>query len=139
MVPAEPMAWYAGPELLGLAGLSACPCMFFMPCPPPLTPPSRGGETRFCGCMCRDQWCEERVAEGRLRGDAGLQVHFVAAPNHGTRMHGNTRDQTCRQACRTNREAKTSPFFSRYDNDPEARFSSFHLRQTHPCRHEKTV
>ena len=29
--------------------------------------------------MCMDQWCEERVAEGRLRGDARLLVHFVTA------------------------------------------------------------
>ena len=43
VVPAEPMAWYAGPELLGLAELPDWPSMFVMPCPPALTPPSQGG------------------------------------------------------------------------------------------------
>ncbi len=38
------MAWYAGPEPLGLAELPAWPSTFAMPCPPPLTPPSQGGE-----------------------------------------------------------------------------------------------
>ncbi len=37
------MAGYAGPDLLGLAELSAWPNMLVMPCPPPLTPPSQGG------------------------------------------------------------------------------------------------
>jgi hypothetical protein len=41
--PGGTMAWYAGPELLGLAELPAWPSMFVMPCPPPLTPPSQGG------------------------------------------------------------------------------------------------
>jgi hypothetical protein len=39
---------------------------------------ARGGNLSR-GCMCRDQWCEERVAEGPLRGDVGLQVHSVTA------------------------------------------------------------
>ncbi len=50
MVPAEAMAWYAGPELLGLAELPAWPSMFVMPCPPPLTPPSQGGERARSHC-----------------------------------------------------------------------------------------
>ncbi len=58
--PGGTMAWYAGPELLGLAELPAWPSMLVMPCPPPLTPPSQGGKR--CGCTCRDQWCKERVA-----------------------------------------------------------------------------
>ena len=37
------MAWYAVPELLGLAELPAWPSMFVMPCSPPLTPPSQRG------------------------------------------------------------------------------------------------
>jgi hypothetical protein len=37
----------------------------------------RGNLSR--GYMGRYQWCGESVAESRLRGDAGLQVHFVAA------------------------------------------------------------
>ena len=48
VVPAERMAWYAGPELLGLAEVPAWPSMFVMPCPPPLTPPSQGGERARC-------------------------------------------------------------------------------------------
>jgi hypothetical protein len=44
------MAWYAGPELLGLAELPAWPSMFVMPCPPPLTPPSQGGERARSHC-----------------------------------------------------------------------------------------
>ena len=38
------MAWYAGTELLGRAELPAWPSVFVMPCPPPLTHPSQGGE-----------------------------------------------------------------------------------------------
>ncbi len=46
------------------------------------TPPdprfARGGNLsrRY---KCRDQWREETVAEGRLRGDADLRVQFVTA------------------------------------------------------------
>ena len=36
--PGGTMAWYAGPEPLGLAELPAWPSTFAMPCPPPLTP-----------------------------------------------------------------------------------------------------
>ncbi len=38
------MAWYAGPEPLVLAELPTWPSFSVMPCPPPLTPPSEGGE-----------------------------------------------------------------------------------------------
>ena len=47
-----------------------------------LSPFARGGKLSG-GCICRDQCCEERVAEGRLRGDAVLYVHFVTASNDG--------------------------------------------------------
>jgi hypothetical protein len=47
------------------------------PCEPPIA--REGNLSR--GCMCRDQWSEEWVGAGRLRGDAGLQVHFTTASN----------------------------------------------------------
>ena len=36
----------------------------------PVHPPFARGGHLSRGCMCRDQWCEERSAEGRVRGAA---------------------------------------------------------------------
>ncbi len=43
------MAWYAGPELLGLAELPAWPSMFVMPCSPTLTLGTRPSRPHSCG------------------------------------------------------------------------------------------
>ena len=58
------MACDAVPEPLGLAELpSLGRSMFVMPCPPPLTPPSQGGEKARSGALSFDFAHEKRRLE----------------------------------------------------------------------------
>ena len=57
------MASYAGPELVGLAELPAWPSVFVMHCPPPLTPPSQGGERARSLALSFDRAPKTRISK----------------------------------------------------------------------------